>query len=62
MSEPTTVWTPFDGQSEITQTTNPQLATEASLGLLTEVGDNLVVDDLSITNVPATVWTEDNSQ
>lgn len=55
--EPTTVWSPSDGQSEITQTSNPNIDTEAGLDLITESGVNLVIDDLTVTGVPTTVWT-----
>lgn len=60
--EPTTVWRPTDGQSEISQTTNPNIDTEAGLDLITEAGLNLITDDLSLTNVPATIWIVDDSQ
>lgn len=61
-TEPTTIWQPTDGQSEISQTTNPNIDTEAGLDLITEAGVNLVIEDLTITGVPGTVWTEDDSQ
>lgn len=56
--EPATTWAPNSGEGEYTVTGNPNIDTEAGLDLLSEAGLNLVQEDVSLTPVSATTWTQ----
>lgn len=56
--EPATIWQPNSGEGEYTSTGNPSIDTEAGFDIITEAGLNLIQEDSSLTQVPATIYTQ----
>lgn len=59
---PTTIYRPTDGNGEVGQSDSSLIDTEAGLDITTEAGVSLIIEDGSFTQVPASVWSEDDSQ
>lgn len=60
---PLTIWRPqtTDGTGELTQSTNATIETESGLDITTEAGITLIIEALTYTPKPATVWTQNDS-
>ena len=56
-----TVWMPGNGTSEYMLSGNPFLDTETSLDLITETGDSIILEDLLVTDIPQTIWVENDA-
>jgi hypothetical protein len=62
VSVPVTIWAPTDGNGEMGQSTGATIETESESVLTTEAGTEIVIEDASLTTIPATVWVENDSQ
>lgn len=60
VNEPVTVWTPTSGNGEAGRSDGSFIDTEDGFDLATEAGDSLVIEDGTLTAIPATVWTEND--
>lgn len=57
---PVTVWQPATGNGEMVQGTEVALETISRLNLITLSGNQLVTKDSLFTQIPGTVWSENN--
>jgi hypothetical protein len=62
VNAPATVWQPGGNNGEMNNIALLYLVTLSGNQLITLAGYNLVTLDSSFTQIPATVWEEDNSQ
>lgn len=60
--EPSTIWRQTDGNAEAGQSDGSAIETETLVDIATESGTTIVIEAGTLTEIPATIWTQDNSQ
>lgn len=55
---PVTVWMPTNGTGEVGITPQLNFTTLSKVSIVTKSGVQLVTDDSSFTQIPASIWTE----
>lgn len=59
---PQTIWQPTSGNGEMSIGSEEPLETVSGLELVTVSGDNIVTTESVFTQIPDTIWTEDDSE